>query len=329
MAGLVLGIHVAPPRAPPGSPAVAAEPVEPRRLRLLVQQARAPADSAHLMGYALQEGGVEPAGDSAPIPGSTLVLERGRPVRITVVNRLAEPTAVHWHGIELESYPDGVPGWSGTDSGGGADGAGGGAGGAGGGAGGAGGSGRGAETGRRLRAIAPGDSFTAEFTPPRAGTFIYHSHANELVQIQGGLYGPLIVVEPGTTYDTASNRLVVVGGLFHNDSAFGLVNGRLAPAPIEIRAGRSYRFRLINIGDARAWLGLRRLPPDSSLVTWRAVAKDGADLPPSQAVAAGRLLTGPGETADFAVRVEEPGELRLEVDSPFAGWRVEVPVRVR
>jgi hypothetical protein len=64
-------------------------------------------------------------------------------------------------------------------------------------------------------------------------------------------------------------------------------------------------------------------------VTWRAVAKDGADLPPSQAVAAGRLLTGPGETADFEVRVEQPGELRLEVDSPFAGWRVEVPVRVR
>ncbi len=137
MAGLVLGIHVA-PRGPSVSLAAAAEPVEPSRLRLLVQPARAPADSAHIMGYALQEGSLEPVGDSVPIPGSTLVLERGRPVRITVVNRLAEPTAVHWHGIELESYPDGVPDWSGTDD-------------------------------RRLRAIAPGDSFTAEFTPPRLG----------------------------------------------------------------------------------------------------------------------------------------------------------------
>ena len=26
-----------------------------------------------------------------------------------VVNELSQPTAVHWHGIELESYPDGVP----------------------------------------------------------------------------------------------------------------------------------------------------------------------------------------------------------------------------
>ena len=42
------------------------------------------------------------------------VLQRGEPVRITVVNHLDEPTAVHWHGIELESFPDGVPGWSGS-----------------------------------------------------------------------------------------------------------------------------------------------------------------------------------------------------------------------
>ena len=41
------------------------------------------------------------------------------------------------------------------------------------------------------------------------------------------------------------------------------------------------------------------------------------------------MMTGPGEMADFEVRVDEPRELRLEVDSPFAGWRVEVPVGVR
>lgn len=295
MAGLVLGMHVAPASGDPPAPTAGAEP---RRMRLLVQPARAPADSAHLMGYALQEGEREPAPDSALVPGPALVLERGRPVRITVVNRLAEPTAVHWHGIELTSYPDGVPGWSGTGD-------------------------------RLFQPIAPGDSFAAEFTPPRAGTFIYHSHANELTQIQGGLYGAIVVVEPGATLDTATNRLVIAGGLFRHDSAFGVVNGRLDPAPMEIRAGRTYRFRLINIGDARTYFALRHAGPDSSLVAWRAVAKDGADLPPSQAVPrTERLLTGPGETADFEVRVAEPGELALELDSPFAGWRLEVPVRV-
>jgi FtsP/CotA-like multicopper oxidase with cupredoxin domain len=296
MAGLVLGMQVA-PRSAAGSTALR-DTAAPRRLRLLVRPARAPADSAHLMGFALQEGDREPAPDSTAIPGPTLVLERGRRARITVVNRLDEPTAVHWHGIELESYPDGVPGWSGTGD-------------------------------RLFRAIAPGDSFAAEFTPPRAGTFIYHAHSNELTQIQGGLYGALIVVEPGARYDTATNRLVVVGGLFRHDSAFGVANGRLDPAPIEIRSGRTYRFRLINIGDARTWFGLRRGGNDSSLVAWRALAKDGADLPPSQAVPrTERLLTGPGETADFEVRAEAAGRLRLELDSPFAPWRLEVPVLV-
>jgi FtsP/CotA-like multicopper oxidase with cupredoxin domain len=296
MAGLALGVQVA-PRAG-GSAAVAGDTGSPRQLRLLVEPLRAPADSAHLMGYTLQEPGREAAAESGSIPGPVLVLERGRRARITVVNRLDEATAVHWHGIELESYPDGVPGWSGT-------------------------------TDRLFQAIAPGDSFTAEFTPPRAGTFIYHAHSNELAQIQGGLYGALIVVDRGATYDTATNRLVLVGGLSRHDSAFGLANGRLDPAPIGIRAGRAYRFRLINIGDARTFFGLRRRGADSSLVAWRAMAKDGADLPPSQAVRrTERLLTGPGETADFEVRAEEAGELRLELDSPFAAWRLDVPVHV-
>ncbi len=303
MSGLVLGIHVSPAAgvtATTASASPTSSPVmlEPARLRLLVQPARSPPDSAHLMGYVLQEGEHEPSPDSTVIPGPALVLERGRPVRITVVNRLAEPTAVHWHGIELESYADGVPGWSGVQ--------------------------------RIYQPIAPGDSFTAAFTPPRAGTFIYHSHANELTEIPGGLYGALVVVEPGTAYDTATNRLVIVGGMLRHDSAFGVVNGRLNPAPIELRAGRAYRFRLINIGDARTWFALRRGPLDTSVVRWRAVAKDGADLPVSQAVVTTTpLVTGPGETADFEYRPTVAGDLVLDVDSPFASWRMEVPVTVR
>jgi len=297
MAGLVLGLRVAPAKG--ASTAAAPAPAARRELRLLVQAARSPADSAHLMGYALQEGDAEPARDSAPVPGSTLVLERGLPVRITVVNRLTEPTAVHWHGIELESFPDGVPGWSGTPD-------------------------------HMLAPIAPGDSFIAEFTPPRAGTFIYHSHAHELFQIPGGLYGAIIVVPPGEAYDTAANRLVIVGGLVRGDSLVGVVNGRTDPAPIELRAGRTYRFRLINIGDARTYFALRHAGADSSLVTWRALAKAGADLPAAQAVPrTSPLLTGPGETADFELRPTEPGELSLVLDSPFAPWRLAVPVTVK
>ena len=44
------------------------------------------------------------------VPGPALVLTQGQPVAIRVVNGISEPLAVHWHGIELESYYDGVPG---------------------------------------------------------------------------------------------------------------------------------------------------------------------------------------------------------------------------
>jgi FtsP/CotA-like multicopper oxidase with cupredoxin domain len=248
------------------------------------------------MGYALHEGEITPAPDSVQIPGPVLVLERERPVRINVVNRLPEPTAVHWHGIELESYPDGVPDWSGSP-------------------------------GRILRPIAPGDSFAAEFTPPRAGSFMYHSHFSEVRQMLGGLYGPLIVVEPGAGLDTATNRLVLVGALSREGRDFGVINGRLDPAPIVLRSLRTYRFRLFNIGDARTSFTLRR--SDSSAVAWRAVAKDGADLPPAQAITQTEpLMTGPGEIADFEFTPTEPGELVLDVNSPIAAWRLAVPVRV-
>src|SRR5581483_7348897 len=57
------------------------------------------------LGYALREAG---ATTSITSPGPPIVLVRGEPAAIRVVNRLDEPTAVHWHGIELESYYDGV-----------------------------------------------------------------------------------------------------------------------------------------------------------------------------------------------------------------------------
>ncbi|HET9276408.1 MAG TPA: multicopper oxidase domain-containing protein, partial [Gemmatimonadales bacterium] len=140
MRGLVVGIVVSPR---PGDPA-AAEPAARRRLRLVAVRDPGGTDSLPSMRYVLDG---ETGGDSrrgGPGISLPLVLTRAEPVEITVVNRLGEPTAVHWHGIELESYFDGVPGFSGSGA-------------------------------RLSPLIAPADSFVARFTPPRAGTFMYHS----------------------------------------------------------------------------------------------------------------------------------------------------------
>ena len=58
--------------------------------------------------------------------------------------------------------------------------------------------------------IAPGDSFAAEFTPPRSGTFPYHSHLNEMRQIGSGMYGAIIVTD--APRDTTRDHLIVGGG---------------------------------------------------------------------------------------------------------------------
>jgi len=75
---------------------------------------------------------------------------------VRVVNDLAEPTSVHWHGVRLPNAMDGVPGLT-------------------------------------QAPIAPGTSFDYRFRPPDAGTFWYHAHIG--AQVDRGLYAALIVEE--------------------------------------------------------------------------------------------------------------------------------------
>lgn len=51
--------------------------------------------------------------------------------------------------------------------------------------------------------------------------------------------------------------------------------------------------------------------------TWRAVAKDGFTLPPPRAtLRPSDTKVASGETADFEVTSETPGDLKLEIDRP-------------
>ena len=85
----------------------------------------------------------------------------------------------------------------------------------------------------RVQPIAPNDSFVAEFTPPRSGTFPYHSHLNERHQINSGMYGAIIVTDKPR--DLTRDHLIVAGGggpelMSKIESPFALVNGRRFPA---------------------------------------------------------------------------------------------------
>jgi hypothetical protein len=64
-------------------------------------------------------------------------------------------------------------------------------------------------------------------------------------------------------------------------------------------------------------------------VQWRALAKDGAELPRHlQTMRAASLLAGPGETMDFEYRPMVPGLLRLDVAQRSGVWKIQLPVRV-
>jgi len=85
-------------------------------------------------------------------PGPTIEVVEGDRVRIFVTNRLPEPTSVHWHGQRLPNGMDGVAGLN-------------------------------------QPSIKPGQTYVYEFAAQRAGTFMYHPHADETTQMAMGMMG--------------------------------------------------------------------------------------------------------------------------------------------
>jgi FtsP/CotA-like multicopper oxidase with cupredoxin domain len=284
MFGLVLGIHVTPH-------GTAAHSTGPARAIRLTMREKANAYGKY-PGYSFVMTGTpdDANPDAMPIPAPALILQKGQPVAITVVNHARDRAAVHWHGIELESYPDGVPGWSGSDN-------------------------------RILPSIGTGDSITVRFTPPRAGTFMYHSHFNEAEQISSGLYGPIIVLEPGQKFDPETDRVLIFGAAGPTTNVIVgpfphfLMNGKEQPEPMNLKAGTTYRFRLINISDNMPLVV--SLNAGDKPTTWRAVAKDGASLPKLQATSrSAMLMFDPGEIYDFEYTPRAPGDLALRFGPP-------------
>ena len=90
--------------------------------------------------------------------GPTIEAVEGDRVRIFVTNRLPEHTSVHWHGLILPSGMDGVGGLS-------------------------------------HKAIPPGKTYAYEFDLVKSGTFMYHPHADEMVQMAMGMMG-LFIIHP-------------------------------------------------------------------------------------------------------------------------------------
>ena len=228
------------------------------------------------------------------IPGPTLRLRQGQPARIVVHNGLDEDTTVHWHGIRLPNAMDGVPGLT-------------------------------------QPPIRPGESFVYEFTPPDAGTFWYHPHADSLQQLGRGLAGTLIVEERDPfpvdrdllwalmDWRLGQDDQIVPG--FGNEMEAGMagrignvltINGKVSQGEA-VRAGEVIRLRMVNTSLARV---MRLAFTDHAPVI---VARDGQPCEPHIAEA-GRILLGPAMRVDLLLEMNgQPGKRYAVTDDFYEG----------
>lgn len=221
-------------------------------------------------------------GFNKQLPGPTLRANKGDTMVIKVKNNLSEPTIIHWHGLRLPASMDG--------------------------------------TGEVQKPIEPGEEFEYRFEVPDSGTFWYHSHANETVQMERGMYGALIIDDPeDPTVDedrvfmiddmklTKNNSFKMPGWFLpriieRHDGREGdtlLINGREG-ITVNINAGQVERWRFINSSSARYFfLHLSGKP-------FRIIGSDGGLLESSRTV--NEVLITPGERMDIAVGPFEEGE---------------------
>ena len=253
---------------------------------------RAAPGAAHLGG------GDSPQTDvlayNGSLPGPVLRLKQGEPVRMIVDNGLDRDTTVHWHGIRVPNAMDGVPGLT-------------------------------------QPPIRPGESFTYEFTPPDAGTFWYHPHANSLEEIGRGLAGALIVEERESVAVDRELLWMLQDWRLTGDgeiaSGFGsmmdaAMSGRVGnlvtingskPRDLSIRAGERTRLRLANASLARIYA--LRFEGHRPIV----IAVDGQPCEPHEPEG-GRLVLGPAMRIDVVLdMVGEPGRGYAVVDDFYDG----------
>ena len=294
MAGLVIGITVRPAKIEPTPASGRAV----RRITMTLSERPAAAGIHKCISVELNDGAHSVVTVASAASGPPLVLHSGEPTEITVVNHLSQPTAIHWHGIELESYYDGVPGVGGDSR-------------------------------QVTPSIQPGTSFVAKMTPPRAGTFIYHTHWHDIGQLTGGLYGPMIVLPPGEDYDPAIDKVFLVSREGPDDVRDPvLLNGSNTPPGQQWQVGTRYRLRFINITPNNGGMTFFLRDGDKP-VQWLPVGKDGADLPPAQRVARdAKQRVSVGETYDFEYQPTAAGSLVVDLYRPFDKTHVKIPVQV-
>jgi len=193
------------------------------------------------------------------VPGPMIRVTAGDRVHVTFINHFPEATAVHWHGLEVPSSQDGVPGVG-------------------------------------QNPIKPGQTYEYNFTvsDQDVGTHWYHSHYDDLTQVPGGFYGAFIVdARPGSVQAQQAIHADVEYTEFISEfGSYYVINGKSFPdtQPILVKHGQTVHMRIIGADEMIHPMHLHGH-------TFNLVAQDGHMLP--QPMQRDTLEIAPGETYDI------------------------------
>lgn len=236
-------------------------------------------------------------GYEGSVPGPSIVANVGDTIVAHLINNLPEATLIHWHGLRVSAAMDG--------------------------------------TACTQRLVQPGERFDYRFELPDAGTFWYHSHANETVQVERGLYGAIVVLGPEEPRFDADRLLVLDDvkidrhgriapkAIFDRHSGREgnvlVINGR-TDATYEIAAGQVERWRLVNACSARyVRLSLGGRP-------FRIIGADGGLR--DTAVTVTETLLTPGDRVELAVGPFEDEGAQIAIESlPYRRTAMRRPRR--
>jgi manganese oxidase len=219
-------------------------------------------------------------GFNGQVHGPTIEAVEGDRLRIYVTNRLPENTCIHWHGVLVPSGMDGVAGLS-------------------------------------QKNIAPGETYKYEFQLRQYGTYMYHSHSDEMTQMGLGMMGMFVIhprnpVGPKPDRDFAlmlSEWRIDVGTMRPNplemtDFNVLTLNARVFPgtAPLVAKYGERVRIRFGNLS------AMEHHPIHVHGLHWKVVETDGGPIPESAQWPETTVLVAVGQTRTVEFIADNPGD---------------------
>jgi FtsP/CotA-like multicopper oxidase with cupredoxin domain len=219
-------------------------------------------------------------GFNGQVHGPTIEAVEGDLVRIYVTNKLPENTSIHWHGVLVPSGMDGVAGLS-------------------------------------QKNIGPGETYKYEFRLRQHGTYMYHSHSDDMIQIALGMMG-MFIIHPRTPTGPKTDRdFVLMSSEWRIDvgtrrpvpiemTDFNVLtfNGRSFPgtAPLVAKYGDRVRIRFGNLSP------MEHHPIHLHGFYWKITEMDGLPVQETAQQPGSTVLVAVGQTRTVEFIADNPGD---------------------